>query len=165
VGVAIVIKQNVAGLEVAVNHAAAMGVIERGGGLIDDALNPLKGDIAGCDNQVVDGAAGHIGHDDVRAVINLTVIVHGQNVRVLEVGSHLDFAAEALAEGRVFRVFRVDDLDRDPATFAPDGRLPTTIHGRHAALRDALDDFVITQSALSSGAIQHRGLYRKWVLS
>ena len=84
--------------------------------------------------QVAQGDARDVLHDDVRRVVLGALVVHPDEVRVGEPGGRACLLDEAFPEGLVVRQVPVHDLDRD-AAFEPD--VGGEVHGRHAPAGDA----------------------------
>ncbi len=91
------VEEDVAGLDIAVDYAGAVGVIERGPDALKEGFDP-------CERQwtffqtVGKGAAGHVAHDDVRLVFIFPRIIDRNNGGIFEPGNHFNFVLEARAK-------------------------------------------------------------------
>src|SRR5690606_21721471 len=109
-------EQDVVGLEIAVDDAAPVRLVERAADLDEDLVDP--GD--------VEARLLHLGgerapldelHDDEeRSVLELAEVVELDRVRVRELDDRLGLAVEARDELRVLRELGVQRLDRDLAS-------------------------------------------------
>ena len=128
-----VVQQDVLGLDVAVDDAVAVGVVERAGDFGGDAhrigdrelllpIEPVPKDLALDErHHVEEEGIGRAG------------VEQRQDVRVLQVGGRLDLAEEPVgADDR--GQLRPQDLDRDLAVVL---EVLGEVHRRHAALRPA----------------------------
>ena len=91
-----VVQQDVLGLDVAVDHAVAVGVVERRGhfGRDPDRVGDRELLLAG--EPVAQGLALDVGHDVEEVAVGLARVEQGQDVGVLEVGRQLDLGQEPL---------------------------------------------------------------------
>ena len=136
-------QQNVLGLDVPVNHSAAMRVVERVGDLGRDAHRLLDAELPLAIELLADRLSLDVGHHVVQESPRLTRVEQREDVRVTQRRRRLDLLHEALgAEHR--GQLRLEDLDRDVALVLEVAR---EIHGCHPALAElALDAVAVTQS-------------------
>ena len=112
---ALVVEEEVGRLDVAVDEAPAVGVLERTGGLEADlpGLGRVEA-VAGVEQAPQRTAAEQLG-DEVGHVA-LAPVVHRHDVRVVEAGGVVRLGPEPLEELRVVGQRVVQDLDRDATT-------------------------------------------------
>jgi len=89
-------EHHVLGLEVAVDHAVAVGFGERIGDVAEDPHRVADGQLARLGQLVAKGEAVDVGHDVEEQPIGGARVVQRQDVGVLQRGRHLDLAEEAL---------------------------------------------------------------------
>ncbi len=142
--------QDVARLDVAVDHPALMGEAERGGHVGRDLGGAIGQDRALAADDLSERATLDVLHDDeVRAVL-LAPVVDRDDVGVAEVGGGLCLAAEALDEVAVGRQFGEEDLERDlPVEHEVVGQVDLG----HATSRQVAQDLV--PSAEHLGLLRH----------
>ena len=134
-------NQHIARLDVAVDDAAGM----RG----RKSTRDLRGDSGGLARRQRTGAAQDRGeilsvdelHDDERTAGILAVVVHGDDVRVVQRGDGLGFLPEPGHEIGVSAVFGAEHLDRDVTIQL---LVVGPVDGRHPALADRPKDAVAT---------------------
>lgn len=134
---AVFAQQDVVGLDVAVDHALALGIAQRRGDLARHAQR--EGQVA---RRAVAGqhrAAGQVFHRDVVGITHPSDVVHLHHVRVLELGRDSGFAQEALTELLVAEQGGRHHLQRH---FALHRFLQGQIHGGHAATAERSQDAV-----------------------
>ena len=135
--VALAGEQDVAGLDVAVDEAAAVGGVERGGDLADDPDRARGRERALAGDGVQQVGAVDEAHGDVELAVDLPRLVDGDHVRVIDRGGEHRLALEALAELAVAREVLGDQLQRDGAL---ERDLSRAIDDAHATLAgDAVD--------------------------
>ena len=111
VGVAVTIDEDVLRLDVAVDHAAAVGGPQGAGDLTEHRRGAIRGQRA--EPEGVGQAAGvDETHDEVGGAGFAPVVVERDDVRVLESGDQLGLRFEAADERRVVGQLGTDDLDR-----------------------------------------------------
>ena len=93
---AAVVQQDVLGLDVAVDDALAVGVVERAGDLARDADRVGDGQLLLAGEAVAERLALDEGHDVVEEPVGLAGVVQREDVRVLQVRRGLDLAQEPL---------------------------------------------------------------------
>jgi hypothetical protein len=110
-----VVDEDVVRLDVPVDDAVPVGVAERRQHLADVRHRDGHGAGAARDDQLLEGAALDVLHDDVVRALRLAPVVDRDDVRVGEPGGVRRLPAEALDELDVVRVPLVEHLDRDLA--------------------------------------------------
>jgi hypothetical protein len=111
---AAVVQQDVLGLDVPVDHALPMGVIQRVRHVAGDPDGLVDAELRFAIELVTQGLALDVGHDVEEEAVGLPGIEQRQDVRVLERRGGLDLLDEPLgAEDR--RELRAQHLDRDPS--------------------------------------------------
>ena len=129
---AIGLKQNVLGLDVAVDHARRVRVVQRVSHVGHDLHRKIGRKCAVAIEPCAQAAAGDERHDVVRRAVGDAGIEQRQNVRVLEARRDLDLLAEP--PRRVGRQeFGSHHLHRDQSAVA---EIIREIHDRHSALAD-----------------------------
>ncbi len=136
--------QHVVGLDVAVDHALAVGVGQRVGDLGRDPDGVGDRQLAEMVEAVAQVVAVHVRHHVVEEARGFAGIVEGEDVGMLEPGGDLDLAEEALGAQRGGQL-GPENLDGDFSAVAEVGG--QVDHG-HAAL---------TQLALQRVAVGQRG--------
>ena len=122
------VEQEVPGLDVAVDDAAAMGVRERGAHLPADVRRLLGREaLAGVEHGSQRAALQELEHHERDAVV-LAPVVHGHDVGVVQRCGHLGLGPEPAQEPAVVGEGPVQDLDRDPRAAA--GRRRRGTRGR-----------------------------------
>ncbi len=95
IGVTLFIQQDVIRLDITVNDALAVRIIERGRDLFEDALKLEIRQRAALE-QIAERAAPHIAQDEKGAAIRSDIeVIEGDNVRVFEPGNNLRFPFKA----------------------------------------------------------------------
>ena len=151
--VAVLREHDVGGLDVAMDHAARVRVVQRLGALEHDFDGIVDA------QQVVGAAVGgqraravHVLGDDVAVAVLLAGVVDRQDVRVLQHADQVRFRQEHLArDARAFLVaagVHVVDLDRDVASVV---RVVREIDDPGAAASDFLDDRVLADPLRGAG--------------
>ena len=153
--VALAGQQDVAGLHVAVDEAAAVGGIERGGDLADDPDRSRGRERALAGDGVQQVGAVDEAHGDVELAVDLPRLVDGDHVGVVDRGGEHRLALEALAELAVAREVLGDQLQRDGALERDLGR---AIHDAHATLAGHAVDLVAREDG-ACGQLRDAHLY------
>ena len=126
-------------LDVAVDDPLAVGVVEPGAGLDADLDGGLGPQASARLQQLRSGAALHVLHDDVVAVLVDAGVVDLDDVRVDQLRDRQRLAPEAGDELVVVREVLGEDLDRDGALQDPVGRL---VDARHPARAEPVAELV-----------------------
>jgi hypothetical protein len=142
-----VVEQHVVRFDVAVDHAVAMGVVERGGDFRGDPEGIGDGKLFLAREPVAQRFALDVGHHVEDGAADTPGIEQGQDVGVLEIGGGLDLLQEPLgADER--REIGAEHFDRDVA-FVTD--VLGEIDGGHAAgAQLALEGIAVGQRFLES---------------
>ena len=124
-----VVQQDVLRLDVAVDDAVAVGVVERVGHFGGDADRVVHRQLLLAAEPVADRFPLHVRHHVEEEAVRLAAVEERQDVRVLEIGGDLDLAQEPLgADDR--RQFRPEHLDGDVAVVL---EVLRQVDGGHAA--------------------------------
>ncbi len=147
-----VVQQDVLGLDVAVDHAVPVGVVEGARHLAGDPHGIGDGQLPLARQPVAERLALHKRHHVEHGAAYLARVVQRQDVRVLEVGRRLDLGEEPL--GPDYRgEFGTQDLDRHVALVA---QIAGQVDRRHPARAElALDPVAVGQGG---GERRHRGV-------
>jgi hypothetical protein len=142
-----VVQQDVLGLDVAVHHAVAVGVVERRGHLLGDADGIGHGELLLAGQPVAQGLPFDERHHVEQVAVGLTRIEQRQDVRVLQIGRELDLGQEPLGADHG-RELGAEHLERDPPGVAD---VLGEVDGRHAAGADlALEAVAVRQGGLEA---------------
>src|SRR5262249_25285285 len=136
-------QQHVRRLQVPVDHAALVGVLHRPRQRLDQLGRLARRRRAG-GKAVVQAAALHVGHREVRRPLVLADLVDRHDVRVVQLRRRLGLAAEALPLRLAGQLAVEDHLHRDGAVEADLAGLPDHAH---AAAGDLLQKLVVAQVA------------------
>ena len=129
-GVAVAVEEDVGGLDVAVDHAAAVRVREPAPDLEEDGANHGDGEDARGLQHDVERPAVHVLHHEEVEVVELPDGVDGDDVGVAQVGDGDRLLAEAVHHPLTHHHAGRHDLDRDEPV---EGDLLSEIDGGHAA--------------------------------
>lgn len=132
-------EHDIFGLDVAVDEAAFVGVVEGFGDLGDDFEGFFFGEGLSGGEFVVDGAAFDELHDEVVEAAGLTDVNGLDDVVVVELSGGASLAVEAVDEFAVFGHTSREDLDGDDAIEA---KLAGAIDGCHCARADLIENLV-----------------------
>ena len=141
-GAAVLVQQDVAGLEVAVNDAALVGVGHRFGHR-HDQLGGFPGRQRPSLDPVGEAAAFDVAHREVVLAVIFADLKDRYDAGVIELGSRLGFALEALDVLIRGQLPRQDHLERDNPVQAASGGLCKRCPCRRGQCV-AADQFVIT---------------------
>ena len=140
---AAVVQQNILRLDVAMDHAVSMRVIECVGHFARNAHRFVDTELCFAIQLFANGFALNVGHDVKQKSIRRAAIEQRQNVRMLQRRRGLDLDDESLGTQHG-REFRLQYFDRD---FALVLQVVREIHGRHAARTEfTLDAVAIGES-------------------
>ncbi len=131
--------QDVARLDVAVDEARGVGVLEGAGDLGGEVDRLLLGETPLLAEDLLERAALDVFHDEVAAAAALADLDRADDVRMGEAPGGARLAIEALDVDRVLGEALGEDLDRDDAV---EGELPGLVDGARRALRDLGEDLV-----------------------
>ncbi len=123
------LQQDVARLDVTVNHVAAVRVLQRRRHLRSDLDGLVHGQLLLDRNLVAQRLALDVRHHVVEEALRFARIVERQDVRVLQVGGDLDLVEEALG-AQDGGELRAQHFDRDLAVVL---HVMGEVDGRHAA--------------------------------
>ncbi|PRQ04694.1 hypothetical protein ENSA5_05430 [Enhygromyxa salina] len=144
--------EHVLGLEIAVDDAAVVGVLEPGQDLVEDLAGRL-----GLPRLAEAGAellADEQLHDQVLdARLRGPEVGHADAVGVVEARGALGLAIEALADRAVRADVGVEDLDRDVAL---EGGVPRAVDGAHAPSPEQRVDAVVIVEDLADEGLERR---------
>ena len=138
------VQEDVGGLDVAVEDALVMGVLQGIADLLDD-LDRLAGGERGVADEFLEVGAVHELHEEVEQVIPLAEVEDGDDVGMLEPCQGLRFTLEAQGEVGVMLRGAGEDLERH---IAIEPGLPGVIHGTHASSSEQANDFQIGEEVL-----------------
>jgi hypothetical protein len=142
------LQQDVFRLDVAVDDALAMSVVEGGGDFTGETDRVLNGELLLAGQAVAEGLARHVGHDVVEEAVGLAGIDQPENVRVLEIGGDLDFGEEAFAADHGAQL-GVEHLDGDSSAVL---QVLGEVDGCHAARAELpLDPVAVGEGRRETG--------------
>ena len=144
----IVGQQDVRGLDIAVHHAVAVGVVERFGHLARDPERLVQAQLLLTLQPLAQRLAGDERHDIIKEPAGLARVVQRQDVGVLQLGREPDLPQEPLDPDRA-RYFRVDHLDGGCAIVL---QVVREVHGRHPATAELALDYIVA----GEGSLQAR---------
>ena len=143
-------EQDVLGLDVAVDDAVPVGVVERAGDLTGDPERVVDRELALAPEPVAERLALDERHGEPELAAGLTGVENGQDVGMLEPGGELDLALEALGAERGGELGE-EDLEGDRAVVA---EVVREIDGGHAAAAElALEGVAVGEGV--AHAIRH----------
>ena len=152
-----VVHQDVLGLDVAVDHAVPVGVVQRRGDLGGDPDRVGHGELLLPVEPAPERLPLDEGHDVEEEAVGLARVEQRQDVRVLEVGGELDLGQEPLGADHG-RELRAQQLERDLAVVL---QVLREVHRRHAAGADLTFDPVAVGERYLEAVLQlgHGGLW------
>ena len=148
-------EHDVAGLDIAMDDALPMGLIE-GIGDFDGVLNGLFDRKGSFLQAHFERLAFEVLHDEKGHAILLADVVEGADVRMLERGNRPRLALEPFLELWMPGAILGKDFDRDDAI---EPRVARAIHLAHAARADAGNDFVSAET--NAGRQRHVCMRRR----
>ena len=141
-------EQDVLGLDVPVDHAVAVGVVERRGDVPGDAERVGDRELVLAAEPVAKALAFNERHHVPGGAAHLAAVDEAEDVRVLQGGDGLDLAEEPLGPDDGGEL-GAQDLDRD---FAVVAEVLGQVDGGHAALAELpLDAVAVGEEALQAG--------------
>jgi hypothetical protein len=140
----------VGGLEVAVDHASVVGVLEGGRHLEGQVEHLGPGQSALLGEQGFEAGAGDVLPDEVVAVLLGAGLEEADDVGVVELAEDVDLALEVQAEAGLDRQLRRQHLDRGLGRFAG-GIAVRPVDGAHAAAAEFLVDAPRPESCAGHG--------------
>ena len=139
---ALVVDEDVAGLDVAVHHAVAVGVAYGAGDLAQDGLHRGHGQRAGFPEDAVERAAVDVLHDEVQQPVGVPDGIDRDDVGMAQGGGRAGLAPEPLHQGRAGTERRGNDLDGHPPV---ECNIVRGVDGGHAAATKLAEDLVLAQ--------------------
>ena len=155
VDVALGVEQDVGGLDVAVDEAARVRGVERGGHRGDDRRRALGLEPALAAQHRAQVLALDVAHDLEQHAVLLARVVDRDDVRMVERRGDLRLRDEAAAEGRVVRQRGRDQLDGDVPVEREVGR---PVDDAHATLARHLVEAVTREDRPDGGVVHMRVL-------
>ncbi len=140
-------QQDVLRLDVAVDHIVAMGIVQRTGDRLRDLKALVDRELLFPVELLPEGFALDIRHHVIQERIGFPRIVKRQDVRMLQVGGHLDLVQEAFGAEHGGQL-GVQHLDGDLAVVLDVVR---EVDGGHAAGAE----FALDAIAVREGGCQH----------
>jgi hypothetical protein len=130
---------DVGGLDVAVNHAVTMSMIQGTAGLhhIPHPGGQRQGRLAG--DHLLQALTLQIFHDNKGSAVRFSQLVNGNDVGVLQAARRAGLTVKALEQ---IAVFRNSGSDRFDGHSPPDKRIAAFEHHTHGSAADFLEDFV-----------------------
>ena len=148
-------QHHVARLQVAVNDALAMRLVERVGDL-DAGLERLRDPQRALLETLRERFTFEVLHDQEISSVLMPDVIERADVRVVQAGDSLRFEFQPRAQRRIRRDLRGQDFDRDRSAKTRIGRL---VDLTHPPSSHAIDDLIRTEPR--AGRERHRcGFYR-----
>ncbi len=147
-----VAEQHVAGVDVTVDHAALVGVVDRAADLLQHVQRLRQGERAFFQNAALEAAVLHQRRYQVQQppFVVGAVLEDREDVRVLQRGNNGRLAREARGMFRVLIRVEAHHLDRDLAVVQAE--LLPAVDNRHPTFADSLDE---PEFAINNHAVQH----------
>ena len=141
--VAVAAQHDIGGLDVAVDDALGVSVIESRPSLAQDGEQPARFERLAGGHDVLEGRAVDILHRDISDAVLLGHVVNGDDVGMRQHPGRAGLAEETLAQFLALLsavdVAQADGFDGDGAA---DGGIGGQVHDSHSAAADFLDDTV-----------------------
>src|SRR6266403_1454472 len=134
-------QHDVAGLQIAVDHAVAVRFVQRIGNLAAEFKNLLERDRTLL-QALRQRLAFETFHDEVVCSVLMANVVQHADVRVIQAGNGFGFALETLLANGIIRELRRQDLDGDRAV---EPRVPRAENFAHSARAQRRHDFIRTK--------------------
>ncbi len=126
---AAVVEQDVVGLDVAMNHPVAMGVVEPGGDFARDPNRVVNRKLNLASEPGPERLTGQVGHDEKDRPVDPAGVEQGEDVGMLQVGGGLDLLQKPLGPDQRGDI-GPEHLDRD---FAIVAKVVGQVDGGHAS--------------------------------
>ena len=147
------IHEQIGRLDVAVDQAGLMGVLQAEGGLVDVMGGAIRVQGAAALDEVLQTDAVHVFHDEEMEFAVAVDVVGADDVGVAQLGDGLGLAVEAFDGAGVVGLAGRQHLDGDGAAHDPMG---TEIDGAHAAGAERFEDGVLAaEDEVAPAAAQH----------
>jgi hypothetical protein len=137
----LLVEEHVFRLDVAVNDAFFVRILQRVTDLWHDLERLLRREFAGL-QRLPQIDAVHVLHQEKEVSSRLAEVVDRDDVRVAQLREGAGFTEEPLGERRILAHFRRQHFERDRAI---ESDLPRLVNGPHAALADELHNFELRE--------------------
>ena len=152
---AAVVQEDVLGLDVAMDHAMAMGVVERAGNFARDSHGAGNRELLLATHAITEGLAINEGHDVEEERIGGARVEQREDVRMLQVRRGLDLGQEPFGADHGGE-FGAQHLDGHAAIVA---QVLGEIHGRHPAGAEfALDAIAVGKGRCETGQVRQHAV-------
>ena len=155
---AAVVQQDVLGLDVAVDHAVPVRVVEGVGHLAGDADRVVHRELLLAVEPVAQRLALDEGHDVEEVAVGLARVEQRKDVRVLQIGGELDLGEEPLGPDDGGQL-GPEHLEGDPAVVA---EVLGQIDGGHPAGPDLPVEAVAVGQRRSGAGSSSSGIWGRW---
>lgn len=158
-GVAIVVEENVAGLEVAVDNASLVGMVQRRADAIQD-MSCLGDGKRPFLQPVGQGAATHVAHHQIWLPVIFAEVIYWHDGGVFQCGNGPGFALKPAAEGGVVQEFAGQHFD---GHIAPKHGVVGQENGSHSPFADSRF-YDVTSDILRFHGFLSRMNWQFWLL-